>query len=355
MNKKFFIRSLRDKNFMKITRDHSGKLNRIAFNLIFSIAKKRIFNLFLIAAIVLMSSLEIFAQQFRKTATAGFVFLEVPVNARVSGLGESGITLSDLNSDGVFVNPAISGFTNRSHNFSFSYSPYFAEIKQYAASYSYNSQFGVFSLGALMFDYGSMPKTQKVAGQRVYEILGNFNAKSLAFALSYSKMLTDKFSFGISLKYVNEKIDIYNADNFVLDGGVLYYTGLKSLRIGATIQNFGTDAKFINDPFKMPAVLKLGAAAEIFGDYNSDYRVTTILEAIHPNDGDEKLNTGLEISWKNVFTIRGGYKFFYDEETYSFGLGINGEPLVPVSFDFSISNYGRLGNILRLTLQAGIL
>lgn len=355
MKKNFFTKNLREINFMKITRHNLQKLIRVKSSLFHSFINKKILCLFVLIAFILNNSTEIFSQQFRKTATAGFVFLEIPVNARVSGLGESGIALSDLNSDGIFVNPAISGFTNQIHNVSFSYSPYFAEIKQYAASYSYNTQFGVFSLGALMFDYGSMPKTQKVAGQRVYEIIGNFNAKSLAFALSYSRMLTDKFSFGISLKYVNEKIDIYNADNFVLDGGVLYYTGLKSLRIGATIQNFGTDAKFINDPFKMPAVLKLGAAAEIFGDFNTDYRVTTILEAIHPNDGDEKLNSGIEFSWKNIFSIRGGYKFFYDEETYSFGIGINGEPLVPVSFDFSISNYGRLGNILRLTLQAGIL
>ncbi|MCX8056324.1 MAG: PorV/PorQ family protein [Ignavibacteria bacterium] len=316
---------------------------------------KSFFKVLLIISLIISLNEKSFSQNFRKTATAGFVFLELPVNARTTGMGESGITLSDLNSDGIFVNPAICGFTNRIHNVSFSYSPYFAEIKQYAASYSFNSPFGVLSVGALLFDYGSMPKTQKVAGQRVYDILGTFNSKSLAFALSYSRMLTDKFSFGLSLKYVNEKIDVYSADNVVLDGGVLYYTGLGSLRIGATIQNFGTDAKFINDPFKMPAVLKLGAAAEIFGDYNSDYRVTTIMEAIHPNDGDERVNTGLELSWKNIFTIRGGYKFFYDEETYSFGLGINGEPFVPVSFDVSISNYGRLGNILRLTLQAGIL
>lgn len=313
------------------------------------------FLIFFSLSILILSVNDTFAQKFRKTATAGFVFLELPVSARTTGLGEAGITLSDLNSDGVFVNPAICGFTNRTHNVSFFYSPYFAEIKQYATSYSFNSNLGVFSVGALMFDYGTMPKTQKVAGQRVYEIIGTFSSRSLAFLLSYSRMLTDKFSFGISLKYVNEKIDIYSADNVLLDGGVLYYTGLGSLRIGATIQNFGTDAKFINDPFKMPAVLKLGAATEIFGDFNSDYRVTTLMEAIHPNDGDERLNTGLELSWKNIFSIRGGYKFFYDEETYSFGIGINGEPSIPVSFDISISNYGRLGNILRLTLQAGIL
>lgn len=315
-------------------------------------------SIFLMMMFMIFNSLTIeksFAQEFRKTATAGFVFLEVPLNARTTGLGESGITLSDLKSEGIFVNPAICGFTDRIHSAGFSYVSYFADIKQYAASYSFNSSSGVFSLGALMFDYGEMAKTQKVTGQRVYEILGTFNSRSIAAVLSYSKMLTDRFSFGVSLKYVNEKIDIYSAENVLLDGGFLYYTGLGSLRIGGVIQNFGTDAKFINDPFKMPSILKLGVAGEILGSYTSDYRITALVEAIHPNDGPEKLNSGIEFGWRNILMIRGGYKFFYDEETYSFGLGINAEPVVPFSIDFSISNYGRLGNILRLTLQAGFL
>lgn len=293
-------------------------------------------------------------QQFRKTATAGFVFLEIPVEARTSSLGEAGIALSDLHSNGIFVNPAALGFTNRKHSATFSYTPYFADIKQYASSYLFNSNFGVLSIGAVVFDYGEMSKTQKIAGQRVYEVVGNFNPKSIAFSAGYSRMLTDKFSFGVVLKYVSESIDLYNAKNVVLDGGVLYYTGLKSLRIAATLQNFGTNAKFINDPFKMPTVLKLGAAAEILGDYQSDYRITTSFTAVHPNDGDEKINTGIEVAWKNLIFVRGGYKFLYDEETYSFGFGINVEQVVPVSFDFSLSNYGRLGNIIRLTLQAGL-
>lgn len=313
---------------------------------------------FLMIIFVILNFLAVeksFAQEFRKTATAGFVFLEIPTNARITGLGESGITLSDLKSEGIFVNPAVCGFTDRIHSTGFSYASYFADIKQYAATYSFNSSYGVLSFGALMFDYGEMAKTQKVTGQRVYEILGTFNSRSIAAVLTYSKMLTDRFSFGISLKYVNEKIDIYTAENVLLDGGFLYYTGLGSLRIGAVIQNFGTDAKFINDPFKMPSILKLGVAGELLGSYTSDYRITALVEAIHPNDGPEKLNSGIELGWRNILMIRGGYKFFYDEETYSFGLGINAEPVVPFSIDVSISNYGRLGNILRLTLQAGIL
>jgi hypothetical protein len=75
------------------------------------------------------------------------------------------------------------------------------------------------------------------------------------------------------------------------------------------------------------------------------------VEALHPNDGDERMNAGLEVAWKNMVFLRGGYKFFYDEETYSFGVGVNPSRTIPVSVDFSFADYARLGNILRFTLN----
>jgi hypothetical protein len=203
-------------------------------------------------------------------------------------------------------------------------------------------------------DYGTMPRTVKATGQKVFTVLGEFDANAISAGLTYSRLLTDRFSFGVTLKYVQEKIDIYKADNVLFDGGVLYYTGFHSLRIAATIQNFGTNSKFINDEFKMPATFRLGVAAEVFGDFNSEYRATITFEALHPNNADERVNVGTELSWRNIITLRGGYKFFYDEESYSFGLGLNPQLDVPLNIDFAYSEYGRLGNILRFTLHLGM-
>jgi hypothetical protein len=298
-------------------------------------------------------SVSIYAQDFKKNATSGFSFLQIPASARTAALGESSIALSDMNSEGIFSNPAITGFTDQQHSFSASYSNWIADIKNYAASYSVNTGLGVFGAGVILFDYGTMPRTTISGGQKVYEVTGSFEANSMAASLGYSKMLTDRFSFGVAVKYVQEKIDIYKADNLLFDGGMLYYTGLGSLRIAAAVQNFGTNSKFINDEFKMPAVFRLGAAGELIGGYESEYRLTLITEALHPNNADERVNVGAELSWKNIFTIRGGYKFFYDEETFSVGLGLNPQMDIPMNFDFAYADYGRLGNILRFSLQLG--
>jgi len=303
--------------------------------------------------IILFASVQISAQEFKKTATSGFVFLHIPADARDAALGESSIALTDLKANALFKNPAGLGFLNEEHSFSVSYSPWFADIKNYSSAYAYNSSLGVFALGLVIMDYGEMPRTIVESGQKVYSVVGSFNADAFALGLSYSKMLTDKFSFGVTIKYVRESIYLYSADNILFDGGVLYFTGLSSLRIAASIQNFGVDSKFINDQFKMPAILRLGAAAEIIGSLDSEYRVTLIAEALHPNDAEERLNLGTELSWRNMITLRGGYKFFYDEESYSFGIGFNPRINFPLAFDYSFSDYGRLGNVSRVSLQIG--
>ncbi len=306
---------------------------------------------------VLLSTGTAESQEFKKTSTAGFVFLQLPISARSAAMGEASISLSDLNSDAIFINPASAGNITNSHSFSVSYSPWIADIRHYVASYSYNSPAGVFSAGAILLDYGSMQHTviPTSQSQGLYTVLGTFEARSLAVGLSYSRMLTERFSFGVAGKYVQEKIYVYEASNFLFDGGVIYNTGFNSLRIAATFQNFGVESKFINDVFKMPTVLKLGLSAELLGSMDTEYRLTLCGEAIHPNDGNERVNLGAEFCWMNIISLRGGYKFFYDEESYSAGIGIKTGSAYPLNFDFAYADYGRLGDVIRLTINIGML
>lgn len=294
------------------------------------------------------------AQDFRSTATAGFVFLEIPVTARSASLSEATVALSDVGSSGMFINPAAIGFMKGTHSYSVSTAQWFADINHYGASYAIATEAGNFGISATVLDYGTMPLTVRIGGERSFASIGTFTAQATAIGAVYSRALTDRFSFGVGFKYIDEKIYQYGASNVVFDGGIIYYTGFESFRLGASMVNFGTNAQFINDPFKMPTLLRLGVAGEILGSMDADFRVTTVAEALHPSDAPERLNAGVELCWNNMVSLRGGYKFFYDEETYNLGFGVNGHSIVPVEIDFSLSNYGRLGNILRLTLSGSL-
>jgi hypothetical protein len=299
--------------------------------------------------IVLIVVAPLYAQEFKKVGQAGFVFLEVPVSARSAALAEAGVALSDVRSDAVFTNPAALGWQDKTHAASFSYATWLADTKHYGASYAYNSEAGVFAVNAILFDFGSMPRTQFVSGNRVYEVLGEFKADALAFGVSYARRLTDQFAFGVTLKSVRERIDTYTAGNILFDGGVLYYTGLGSWRVAATIQHFGTETQYISDQFKMPSTLRLGTAVEVINE--PDVRLTGMVDASHPTDANERINVGVELSWMNALVLRGGYKFFYDEETYTLGAGLLPQASLPVSADFAFSDYGRLGKIIRFTVS----
>ena len=307
----------------------------------------------LILALLLGAS-PLLAQEFRRTGTAGFVFLELPVSARSAALAEATTAFSDVGAEGIFQNPSAIGFLKGTHSATFSYAPWIADINHFAAGYAYATPVGVFAVGAVAVDFGSMPRTVREPGQTVFAVTGEFEARALAAGLTYANRLTEQFSFGLTAKYASETIDTYTADNIVFDGGVLYHTGLGSLRIAGALQNFGTDARYISDPFRMPAMLRIGMAGEVFGEGGAEVRLTASAEALHPTDGEERINTGLEAAWRETVVLRAGYKFLYDEESFSLGIGITLPGSWKTGFDVAYADYGRLGGVLRFTLHADI-
>lgn len=294
------------------------------------------------------------ATEFQKIGTAGFVFLELPVSARYVGLGASGISLPDAHTDGLFFNPALIALNTEKIGISLAYADWYVETTHQAFGATYhNPLLGTIGLSAVYFDFGEIEKTINPTAAQIgsYIQLGTYTAGAYAVGLSYARSLTDKFSFGASLKYARETIDTYYADNLIADLGFLYLTGFHSLRIGAALQNFGLEAKYEAEKFKMPQQLRLGISAELLGKLTSPNRLTAILEASHPNDANERIHLGLEGVLSRMLVLRSGYKFGYDEESWTLGGGLNfpfkGKR---VNFDFAWFEHKRLDSTLRYTL-----
>ena len=66
-----------------------------------------------------------------------------------------------------------------------------------------------------------------------------FSCTDMVAGLTFSRMLTDRFSAGLTVKYVREQWDDVSAGGIAVDMGTLYDTGFKTLRIGMAIQHFG--------------------------------------------------------------------------------------------------------------------
>ena len=193
-----------------------------------------------------------------------------------------------------------------------------------------------------------------------------FSYGDIGIGLSYARQLTAQFSFGATVRYVEETIDVLKTRAVMIDLGTYYWTGLGSTRFSVTVSNFGNNVApegTVDLPrgeevssfqeFSPPTMFRIGFA---FEPYEDDYnRLTTSIQLNHPNDNSENVSVGAEYAWNELFFVRAGYKLNVDEEGLTAGAGIN----APIGFgrggvDYAYAEFGRLGGVHRITLRLGL-
>jgi len=190
-----------------------------------------------------------------------------------------------------------------------------------------------------------------------------FRFSDIAIGLSYARQMTSQFSFGATVKYVEESLGELKTRTVLGDLATYYMTGLGTARFAVMISNFGgqvspsgnveliggrTVSNF--QKFPPPTLFKIGFAFEPL--LNETNRITASIQLNSPNDNKENLNIGAEYAYKDFLYVRGGYKFNVDAESFSAGAGLK----IPVSFaranlDYSISKYKELGFTHRLSMN----
>lgn len=305
----------------------------------------------------------LFAEEFQKTGTTGFTFLNLPVSARYAAMGETGISMPNGQADGLFINPALIANLSSKNAFSFTYGDWYLDTQHHSASYIRNIPlFGSVGVFMNLFDYGEMDRTRFFAQDEVdafsgdenniYLNLGKFTAGAYALGVSYARQMTDKFTFGTNIKYVREYIAEYYAQNVLVDMGFFYQTEFSTLRIGAFLKNFGLETQYVNEKFKMPQQMTLGISFEPYGTLEDPTYVSVNIEAVHPNDMSEHINLGLESRIANLIVLRAGYKFGYEFEDFTIGMGIHfvfkGRDF---NLDLSFMHHDYLENTLRYSLS----
>lgn len=193
-----------------------------------------------------------------------------------------------------------------------------------------------------------------------------FSYGDVALGLSYARRLTSQFSFGATVRYVEETIDVLKTRAFMIDLGTYYWTGLGSTRFSVAVSNFGNNVSpegSVDLPrgesvssfqdFSPPTTFRIGFAFEpIEDDVN---RLTTSIQLNHPNDNSENVALGAEYAWNELFFIRAGYKLNVDEEGLTAGAGVNAPLSVArLGVDYSFSDFDRLGAVHRITVRLGL-
>ncbi len=299
------------------------------------------------ALALLASSTEVRAQA--KVGTTGPQFLELGVSARAMGMAEA-FTAVATDVSAVYYNPAgLTSLLGREAMFTYIRMP--ADVNYGFASVATPLEAigGVVGIGAYALSSGEMI-------ERTYERGGfqgtgrTFVANDFAFSIGYGRYLTDRFSVGLTIKYVGLYYHDYRSSGWSADVGTSYDTGFRGFKIAMIIKDFGPDQKFIDKAFALPINFKFGASINLVETANN--MVIFSAEGSHPSDNLEKYNAGLEYSYRDRFSIRGGHRFNYDSDGFTFGGGLR----VPfgqdrdLRFDYAYQYFGVLPPVHRYSM-----
>ncbi|MCD6376880.1 MAG: PorV/PorQ family protein [Caldisericaceae bacterium] len=299
--------------------------------------------------------------QRRGTSTAQF--LKIGQGSRALGMGESFVAIAN-DAEALYWNPA--GLNNFEQNSAiFSHTQWLVEVQLEFAGFIYHLN-PTNSLGVAV----TYLHTDEMKETTKFQPLGTgryFSYSDFLLSLTYARRMTDKFSFGLSAKWMQENIAELTMQSLLFDLGIYYNTGWKTTRFGVVISNFGNEMapsgtlRYRNleneevkvnsfQSFPPPIVFRIGLAADFIS--NERHLLTGSVQLNHPNDNKENLNFGLEYGWQKMVFLRAGLKTAQVEEDLSFGLGLQ-HSFAGFTFklDYAYTNFGRLGYVNRFTAK----
>jgi len=290
-------------------------------------------------------------------ATSGFEFLRIDLNPRSSAMGGAFLAMrGDL--AGILHNPAGMAFTE-DQQFTFNYVNYLLDIGGGQAGYTRRlTDFGQISAIISYFDYGDFAETNEFANAT-----GNtFSANDMMFALSYSDYLETYFSYGVSIKYIHSKIDVYTAGAVAFDFGLIYDAPFEDdLYFGISLLNVGqATSAFLDTKEKLPLNLRLGITKKLAHlplELNLALNDLNVKEESFA-DRLSKFSIGGEFTISKVIRLRLGY----NNEVHrgldtGTGAGFSGVSLGfgiyydQYRFDYGFSSFGDLGATHRIGIS----
>lgn len=250
-----------------------------------------------------------------KVGTAGVQFLKISPSCRAEGMGEAYVAVAN-DASAIYHNPgALARLTEPEATVS--YIDYAAGL-QYGflgITHPMTKWNGAWAASVTYLTTGQMQETTPDQPDGTGR---TFSAGDVAAGLSYSQKLTDKFSVGGTVKYINETLADKSANGWAADVGTYYATGWRSVRIAMLTSNFGPEMKFVDTPLQMPMSFTFGMAGYILNSHDHQWwtgsdsvgthAIMLGLSWSHPNDNLEVYNIGLEYGYQNTAFLRFGKK-----------------------------------------------
>ncbi len=236
----------------------------------------------------------------------------------------------------------------------------------------FNSTVGV---SLILLDFGEQPVRTETRPEGTGE---RYSARDYAVSISFASALTESFSFGLTGKYVNQKIWNASGGTAAIDVGIFYSTPVKGLRLGMSISNFGGELSldgrdlestvdpdpdnqnidripvgFRTDSYPLPQIFRAGVSYTMNWGSIGNLLLTT--DVLHPSSDTEGVNFGAEYGYAGIFFLRGGYESAFQQDAIN-GLTLGGgidfiqRGKLGFRIDYAYSDWGILEDAHRFSL-----
>jgi len=345
-------------------------------------------KLILIAGLFLFLAVQgLLAQRPYRVGTTSANFLEWGFGVGGSALGDAAVAMSnDLSS--IYWNPAGLAWLDKNEA-SFLVQPWIVGIKSnFVAVGIPVASLGTLAIGLTSIDYGEMDVTTVDIPEGTGE---TFSASDYAISVAYGRAITSWFAFGATGKYVGSKIRHMTAGALAIDLGVQVKTFFLSpdgnrnngLTIGMSISNYGTrmtyegidllqsidilpreDGNFKDVPgqfklsaWELPLIFRIGVGIIPLKTEHQTLKIA--LDALHPNNSSEYVNSGLQYEYNvpatGKFILRAGYKaLFLKDSEYGLTYGGGFEKYLmgntKIKIDYALRDMGLFGKLSSYSL-----
>lgn len=278
----------------------------------------------------------------------------------------------------IFWNPAGTALDDdRTASVALSYTDWLLGLEYTTAAVGYNTGYGTVTLGVQAFGVSGIEANRQngyenpILQEQVTDekTSATYDYLDLALSGAYSRTFADKISIGGTFKYVRESIDGVSASAIAFDFGSVYKVGVAGWRIGARVNNLGSELQFYNQSNPLPLNFSIGSS--IYPVNNDRLRVMLSVDAVKPQDSQQLLYGGTEVIFYDLLFLRGGYKFNYSGvddggtsarppiettiEEFSLGAGIQTVVSdVTLKVDYAYTSMELLDGTHRITMKVGL-
>jgi len=269
-------------------------------------------------------------------------FLKIGVGAREVGMGGGAVADCD-NASSLYWNPGALDRMQTSEIL-FQQTQWLVDSQLYFLALGFKiPTFGAVGVSIDYFTSGEMEETTLTYPEGTGR---TFSTYDMALGLTYSRNIIERFSAGITVKYIQEGLDREKASTVAIDIGSVFETNfLNNMKIGMSLSNLGgkmklsgsdlqvqyspnpgfptkvTTADLTTEEWDIPMFFRLGIATDVIQGESLNWRVTA--EVMDSRDYIHRISLGTELGFFNNYFLRGGYKFMYDEQSFSLGAGAN--------------------------------